>query len=296
MNLLCTGATGTFGRAFIPVALESGRYDRIAIYSRDEDKQFRMRRELHDDPRLRWFIGDVRDKCRLTLAMRGVDHVVHAAALKHVPSGEYNPTEHLRTNVFGGQNVCLAAIDAGVGRVMGVSTDKAVEPTTLYGATKLCMERTFVAANALGRTRFSCVRYGNVLGSRGSFLETLHALKAAGSKTFPLRSAESTRFWLKAEDAARFVVDRIWDMLGAEIFVPRLPSSTALQFAKEILPDAEPIMEPMPPGEKIHETLISVNESQLVEERPTYFVIRPHGPRSNERPWKYTSDAQRTTA
>lgn len=292
MNLLVTGGTGTLGQSLVRAALVGDRYRKVAVFSRDEAKQHYMRREF-TDTRLRWFVGDVRDYDRLSMAMRGMNFAIHAAALKHVPAGESNPFEHVKTNVVGSQNLTLAALEQNVQRVLGVSTDKACEPTTLYGATKLCMERLIVASNTISPTKFSCVRYGNVLGSRGSFLETLHALKAAGAKTFPLRSAESTRFWLPVEDAAAFVLARIWDMNGGEVFVPKLPSSTALKFAQDILPDAEPVFEPMPCGEKLHETLISANESQLVEERPTYFVIRPHGPRSNERPWKYTSDQQR---
>lgn len=293
-NVLILGGTGTFGSAFVPAALATGEVERLAVFSRDEHKQFHMRRALGDDKRLRWFIGDVRDYDRLRLAMRGVDTVVQAAALKHVPSGEANPFEHVRTNVLGSQNVALAAAEEGVERVMGVSTDKAVEPTTLYGATKLCMERLFIASNAnIGRTKLSCVRYGNVLGSRGSFLETLRTLKEKGAKTFPLRSMESTRFWLSAEDAASFVLARLADMEGGEIFVPKLPASSAYAFAKSILPDAEPAMEEMPVGEKVHETLISGNESQMVEERESYFIIRPHGPRSTARQWRYTSNEQR---
>jgi UDP-N-acetylglucosamine 4,6-dehydratase len=292
-SLLATGATGTFGHAFIPAALTSGLFHRIAIYSRDEDKQFRMRRELGDDQRLRWFIGDVRDYDRLEMALEGVECVVHAAALKHVPSGEYNPGEHVRTNVIGAQNLALAARKAGVKKVLAVSTDKAVEPTTLYGATKLCMERLLLASNNIGRTRFSCVRYGNVLGSRGSFLETLKKLQAEGAKTFPLRCAESTRFWMEANDAAEFVLSRLMDMKGGEIFVPKLKSSTALSFARQFLPDAEPIYEPMPPGEKIHECLISANESQHVriDDLP-HFTIVPHGDRNFDTPWSYTSNKQ----
>lgn len=292
-SLLVSGGTGTFGHAFIPAALASGRFSRIAIFSRDEDKQFRMRRELKDDRRLRWFIGDVRDYDRLEMAMEGVEAVVHAAALKHVPSGESNPMEHSKTNVFGGQNVALAARNVGVKRVLAVSTDKAVEPTTLYGATKFCMERILLASNNIGKTRFSCVRYGNVLGSRGSFLETLKKLQAEGAKTFPLRCAESTRFWIEAEAAAKFVLDRLEDMQGGEIFVPRLPSSTALSFARQFLPDAQPVHEPLPVGEKIHETLISSNESQYTETLPDYFIIRPHSERKLDRhAWSYTSDRQ----
>ena len=277
LNLLCTGATGTFGHAFIPCALASGLFDRIAIFSRDEQKQFVMRRELGDDPRLRWFIGDVRDRDRLSLALRGVDVVVHSAALKHVISGEYNPEEHIKTNILGALNVARAAIDCGALRVLALSTDKAVEPINLYGATKMCMEKALIACNALGRTRFSLVRYGNVLGSRGSFIETLERLRSEGAKTFPLRSAESTRFWMQKEDAARFVLERLLDMRGEEIFVPKLPSSTAMEFARKYLPDAEVEIVGVPRGEKIHETLISQEEWQYTDDMGGYYRILPNG-------------------
>ena len=280
MNLLVTGGTGTFGHAFIPAALASGKFGRIAIYSRDEDKQFRMRRELGDDSRLRWFIGDIRDRDRLVLALRGVDAVVHAAALKHVISGEYNPMEHVATNIGGAQNLVRAAIDAGVFRVLALSTDKAVEPINLYGATKMVMEKMLMASNALapGRAAFSCVRYGNVLGSRGSFIETLERLQREGAKTFPLRSAESTRFWMQKEEAAQFVLDRLTRMQGGEIFVPKLPSSTALEFARKYLPDAVPEIVGVPRGEKIHETLISTDEWNYTDDEGSYFCIRPNSP------------------
>jgi len=288
-NLLITGGSGTLGNALIRELANRPQYRRIAIFSRDEDKQHRMRSE-YSDPRLRWLIGDVRDYDRLRFAFDGVDCVISAAALKHVISGEYAPFEHIKTNVLGAQNVVMAAATAGVSRVMGVSTDKAVDPINLYGATKLCMERLFIAANALGRsTRFSLVRYGNVMGSRGSFIETLHKLKAEGAKTFPLRSVESTRFWITAEDAARFVLDRLEEMEGSEIFVPKLPASSALDFARSILPDAEPVITGIPVGEKIHETLISEAEAGYVTDLGSHYVIRPTGPRREGAKLSYTS-------
>ena len=292
MNLLVTGGTGTFGRAFTPHALASGIFERIAIYSRDEDKQFRLRRELNDDARLRWFIGDIRDRDRLVLALRGVDVVVHAAALKHVIAAEYNPTESVQTNIIGAMNVVRAAIDCKVQKVLAISTDKAVEPINLYGATKLCMERVLMASNSLDPTgaRFSCVRYGNVLGSRGSFIETLVRLREEKARSFPLRHLESTRFWMKPEEAAKFVLERIMDMQGAEVFVPKLPSSTALSFARQYLPDAEPEMVGVPRGEKIHEALLGMDECHYVEDCGDYLVIRPNGPRNSDQRWSYTSD------
>lgn len=297
INLLISGGTGTFGNAFIPVALKSGLFDRIAIYSRDEAKQHHMQLQWTGEKRLRWLIGDVRDYDRLRFALDGVDWVVHAAALKHVPSGERNPFEHVRTNVLGSQNVTMAAATAGVQKVMAVSTDKAVMPINLYGATKLCMERIMLAANNLGRTtRFSCVRYGNVLGSRGSFLELLEKLREAKAKTFPLRSMESTRFWISAEDAAKFVLERLKETEGNSIYVPKLPSSSAIDFARQYLPDAEPEIVGVPPGEKVHETLVSEEESQYVVDRGDFYEIRPRGNRDEtKKPWSYTSNGNLAT-
>lgn len=292
MNILCTGGTGTFGRAFIPRALESMAVNRLAIYSRDEAKQHELQLQYAGEKRLRWLIGDVRDYDRLRFAMEGVTHVVHAAALKHVPSGERNPFEHVKTNIVGSQNVAMAAVEAGVEKVLAVSSDKAVEPINLYGASKMAMERLMIASNGLGRqTKFSCTRYGNVIGSRGSFVELLRDLRARNARTFPLRSLESTRFWMTGDQAAAFVWARLMDMQGGEIFVPRLPSSTALEFAKQFLPDAEPEIVGVPPGEKIHETLISEAESQYVVQRGNFFEIHPRGPRNETiTPWKYTSN------
>lgn len=292
MNILLTGGTGTFGNAFIRAALKRDSVSRLAVFSRDEAKQHFMQRALTDS-RLRWFIGDVRDYDRLLFAMRGVDVVVHAAALKHVISGELNPFEHVKTNIVGSQNVAWAAVNAGVPKVMALSSDKAVEPINLYGATKMAMERLMVATNSIGKTKLSCCRYGNVLGSRGSFLELLQKLRDEGAKSFPLRSLESTRFWISADDAAEFVLARLMDMQGEEIFVPMLPSSTALDFARQYLPDAEPEIVGIPPGEKIHETLIAEAESQYVTERDNYYVIRPRGQRNEAiMPWRYTSNSQ----
>lgn len=284
--LWVAGGTGTFGHAYVPVALKSGLFDKIVIFSRDEDKQFRMRGLLGDDARLRWHIGDVRDKERLLLSLKGVDYVVFASALKHVPSGEHNPEEHIKTNILGAMNVARAAIDCGVSKMLGISTDKAVEPINLYGASKMCMEKLLMAFNVMapGQTAFSCVRYGNVLGSRGSFIETLKKLASEGAKTFPLRSAESTRFWMEPEQAAVFVLDRLLEMDGGEIFVPKLPSSTALSFARQYLPNAEPEIVGIPRGEKIHEVLISQEEWSFTEDRGDHYCILPNGPRRKVKP------------
>lgn len=290
MNLLVTGGTGTFGRALIPIALR--RVERLAIFSRDEAKQHELQLQYPNEPRLRFLLGDVRDYDRLRFAFEGVDAVIHCAALKHVPSGERNPFEHVKTNILGSQNVAMAAVTAGVPKVLALSSDKACEPINLYGSTKMTMERLMIASNGLGRaTKFSCTRYGNVIGSRGSFVELLKDLAAKGAKSFPLRSIESTRFWMTAEQAAEFVWKRLFDMQGGEIFVPKLTWSTALTFARQYLPDAEPEIVGVPPGEKIHETLISEAESQYVVDRGTYFEIHPRGPRDETiTPWSYRSN------
>ncbi len=292
-SVLLTGGTGTFGHATVPVLLDS-KVARVAIYSRDEDKQFRMRRELDDDNRMRWFIGDVRDKERLRMAMRGVDAVIHAAALKHVPAGEYNPTEHVKTNVGGAQNIVECAIECGVPKFLALSTDKAVNPINLYGATKLCAERIFVASNSLGagKTHFSLVRYGNVLGSRGSFLETLRHLVASGATSYELRSRESTRFWIQAEEAARFVWDRLQDMRGGEIFIPKMSAMRIEEFAALHAPGLKARIVGVPTGEKIHETLISKEESQFLGQTPHHYIIRPLGERHDSPQWEYSSERE----
>ena len=290
-SVLITGCTGTFGRAVLPLALAQG-YERVIVFSRDEAKQHELRLQYADEKRLRWFIGDVRDKERLKLALRGVVHVIHAAALKHVIAGEYNPSEFVKTNIYGAQNLVEAAIECHVSRVLALSTDKAVNPINLYGATKLCAERIFLASNALDPhgCHFSVTRYGNVVGSRGSFIELLKKLKAQGATHYPLRSAESTRFWISPEDAARFVLSRLQDMEGGEVFVPKMPSSSVTSFAQEHFPGGIPEIVGVPPGEKVHEVLITPEESQYTELADGHFIIRPYGTRKDEPQWSYRSD------
>jgi UDP-N-acetylglucosamine 4,6-dehydratase/5-epimerase len=290
-SLLITGATGTFGRAAIPLALKSG-YERICIFSRDEAKQHELRLQYASESRLRWFIGDVRDKERLKMALRGVTHVIHAAALKHVIAGEYSPGEFVKTNVGGAQNLVEAAIESHVSQVIALSTDKAVNPINLYGATKLCAERIFLASNVLDPhgCRFSVTRYGNVVGSRGSFVELLYKLRYSGATRYPLRSAESTRFWISPEDAASFVLRRLQGMEGGEVFVPKMPSSLVTAFAQEHFPGGIPDIVGVPAGEKIHEILITPEESQYTTEYETFFAIRPYGPRQEKPMWTYRSD------
>jgi len=226
-SVLITGGTGSFGKAFIRRLLDDGKARRIVIYSRDELKQYEVRQLFGDDPRLRWFIGDVRDKARLQRAMSGVDYVVHAAALKQVDTAEYNPFECVQTNIIGSQNVIDACIDAKVKRVVALSTDKASSPINLYGATKLCADKLFVAGNhyaAGSDTRFSVVRYGNVVGSRGSVVPFFKKLAADGVTTLPITDTRMTRFWITLPQAVQFVLDAFDRMAGGELYVPRIPS------------------------------------------------------------------------
>lgn len=232
-SILITGGTGSFGKAFLREVLENHAPRRVVVFSRDELKQFEVRALLGDDPRLRWFIGDVRDRRRLERAMHGVDHVVHAAALKQVDTAEYNPFEYIATNVTGSQNVVEAAIDAGVKKVVALSTDKASSPINLYGATKLCADRLFVSANhyaAAYDTRFSVVRYGNVMGSRGSVVPKFQALAARG-ESLPITDARMTRFWITLPHAVQFVLDSFSLMEGGELYVPRIPSMKVTDLA-----------------------------------------------------------------
>lgn len=238
-SIVVTGGTGSFGKAFIRHTLTNLRPARVAILSRDELKQYEFRQELGDDPRVRWFIGDVRDKDRLLRAFHGVDVVVHAAAMKQVDTAEYNPFECIATNVLGAENVINASIDSGVSRVIALSTDKASSPINLYGASKLCSDKLFVAGNnysGSGGTRFSVVRYGNVVGSRGSVVPLFKSLKPTGR--LPITDVRMTRFWITLPQAVSFVVNSFDRMRGGEIFVPRIPSTTITDLAAAIAPEA----------------------------------------------------------
>ncbi|MCJ7824223.1 MAG: UDP-N-acetylglucosamine 4,6-dehydratase (inverting), partial [Anaerolineales bacterium] len=256
--VLITGGTGSFGRKFIKVMLEDYKPAKLIVFSRDELKQYEMRAAGFDDPNLRYFIGDVRDLLRLRRAMQGVDIVVHAAALKQVPACEYNPIEAIMTNIIGGRNVVEAALDTGVEKVMALSTDKAVNPINLYGATKLAAEKLFVQSNAYAGgtgTRFSCVRYGNVVGSRGSVVPVFVNQRSKGRIT--ITDERMTRFWLSLEEGVRFTIRCIEQMEGGEVFVPKIPSMRVVDLAKAIAPDAEIEVIGIRPGEKLHEVLIS---------------------------------------
>lgn len=263
-SVLITGGSGSLGKAMVHYLLEETHVRRIAIYSRDELKQFHMKSEFKDDPRLRWFIGDIRDKDRLVRAMHGVDYVVHAAALKQVDTGEYNPMEFIKTNVLGSQNVIEASIDAGVSKVVALSTDKASSPINLYGATKLTADKLFVAANNYSQsygTKFAVVRYGNVMGSRGSVIPFFQNLAKEG-KPLPITDKRMTRFWISLEDAVKFVLESFQIMQGGELYVPRIPSMKILDLANAISPNSELVEIGIRPGEKLHEEMISAEDSR----------------------------------
>ncbi len=278
-QILLTGGTGSFGKAFARRLLRSEEDVTVRIYSRDELKQVEMAREFGDDPRLRFFIGDVRDAKRLRRAMQGVDVVVHAAAMKQVPVCEYNPAEAVRTNVEGAQNVIDAAIDAGVPRTIALSTDKAVNPVNLYGATKLCAEKLFVHGNIYDgsrQSRFACVRYGNVMGSRGSVIPLFR--KQAASGTLTLTDRRMTRFWLSLEQAVSLVLLCLDEMEGGEIFIPKIPSMRITDLARAVAPEADCKEIGIRAGEKLHEILLTEEEARMAAEFPTHYVIGRTGP------------------
>lgn len=272
-RVLVTGGSGSFGRAFTRHILKNGA-ERVVIYSRGEHLQEDMAREFND-PRLRFFIGDVRDQKRLTMAMHGIDTVVHAAAMKVVPICEYNPFEAVMTNINGAENVCRAAIEAGVGRVMALSTDKAVNPVNLYGATKLAAEKIFVAANniAAGRCMFSVVRYGNVVGSRGSVLPLFQSILASNLSVLPITDRGMTRFWITMDQAVDFVSSALDMMQGREIFIPKIPSIYITDLAQALCPGYTADIIGMRPGEKLHEVLMTEDESHLAMEAWDRYII-----------------------
>lgn len=276
-SILVTGGTGSFGKAFVRRLLETGAPRRLIVFSRDELKQFEMEQQLHH-PCLRYFLGDVRDRDRLTQAMTDVDYAVHAAALKQVPAAEYNPTECIKTNIDGAQNVIAAAIASGVKRVVALSTDKAVNPVNLYGATKLASDKLFVAANNMtGKkvTRFSVVRYGNVVGSRGSVVPFFQALAAAGEREFPITDIRMTRFWITLSQGVDFVLRAFERMGGGEIFVPKIPSARILDLLQAIAPDAHTKIVGIRPGEKLHELMCPRDEARHTLEFERHYVIAP---------------------
>jgi UDP-N-acetylglucosamine 4,6-dehydratase len=280
-SVLITGGTGSFGKKFVEIMLKHHRPQKLIIFSRDELKQHEMRQIFPDTAGspLRYFIGDVRDRDRLYRAFTEVDIVVHAAALKQVPACEYNPFEAVQTNVIGAKNIIDAAIDRGVEKVMAISTDKAVNPINLYGATKLCAEKLFVQGNSYsGRrgARFSCARYGNVVGSRGSVIPVFENQKKNGVIT--VTDARMTRFWLTLEQGVQFVVRSIEQMCGGEVFVPKIPSMRILDLAEAVAPGCDVRFVGIRPGEKLHEVLISRDESRYTVELEDMFVIQPVHP------------------
>ncbi len=274
--VLVTGGTGSFGKKFIEIMLKEYHPAKIIIYSRDELKQHEMRVAGFTDPSLRYFIGDVRDLQRLERAFQGVDIVVHAAALKQVPACEYNPMEAIKTNILGSGNVVDAALNSGVKQVLALSTDKAVNPVNLYGATKLAAEKLIVQSNAYagGRAlRLSCVRYGNVVGSRGSVVPIFIKQRQNGKVT--ITDDRMTRFWISLEQGARFVIRCIEQMRGGEVFVPKIPSMTLLDLAKAVAPGAQIDIIGIRPGEKLHEVLISEDEARTTVELTDMYVVQP---------------------
>jgi len=276
--ILITGGTGSFGQHFVKTMLAQHRPKAVRIFSRDELKQHEMREVLHDD-RLRYFLGDIRDKERLCRALKGVKIVVHAAALKQIPACEYNPFEAVQTNVLGAQNLINAAIDTGVERVLALSSDKAVNPVNLYGATKLCADKLFIQGNSYtgaGPTKFACVRYGNVLGSRGSVILLFREQRKSGTLTITDR--RMTRFWITLDQAVEFVIRSIERMQGGEIFVPKIPSMALHDLAQAIAPGCQIRETGIRPGEKLHEILLTEDDARHTLEFEDYFLTEPEFP------------------
>jgi len=285
-TILVTGGTGSFGRKFVEMALPALQPKRLIVFSRDELKQHDMAQQYRDEPRLRFFLGDVRDKERLRRAFDGVDAVVHAAALKQVPTAEYNPFEYIKTNVMGAMNVVDAAIDAGVRRIVALSTDKAANPINLYGATKLCSDKIFIAANSYAGardTRFAVVRYGNVVGSRGSVIPLFLERRKTG--VIPITDERMTRFWITLEQGVELVCRALRRLHGGEIFVPKIPSTRIVDVARAIAPGCR--LEPVGirPGEKLHEVMITEDDARNTVELDDCFIIKPWFPWWSSENW-----------
>jgi UDP-N-acetylglucosamine 4,6-dehydratase len=275
-SILITGGTGSFGKAFVKHVLAEHDVERLIVYSRDELKQFEMASEF-TAPNLRYFIGDVRDSGRLERALNGIDTVVHAAAMKQVVASEYNPIECIMTNVMGAENIINASIKAGVKRVIALSTDKAVNPINLYGASKLCSDKLFIAGNNMAGaegSRFSVVRYGNVIGSRGSVIPVFRKLVEAG-KPITITDPRMTRFWLTIEQGVRFVISSLEMMHGGEVFIPKIPSMRITDLAEAVAPGCEQEVTGIRPGEKLHEAMIPADEAHQTLEFKDFFMIQP---------------------
>ena len=276
-NIFITGGTGSFGKKYTEILLKNYKPNKIIIFSRDELNQYEMAQQF-TDPCMRFMIGDVRDLDRLKKAMYGVNYVIHAAALKHVPIAEYNPMECIKTNIYGAQNVIDASLECGVEKVIALSTDKAANPINLYGATKLASDKLFVAANNIKggrRTEFSVVRYGNVVGSRGSVVPLFKRLISEGIKELPITEEHMTRFWITLEQGVNFVLKNFERMKGGEIFIPKIASMTMLDLAKSMAPHLGVNIIGIRPGEKLHEVMVPRDDSHLTLEFHDHFVIRP---------------------
>ena len=276
-SILITGGTGSFGKKYVKTLLEQHTPRRVIVYSRDELKQYEMQQQ-YNAPCMRYFIGDVRDKDRMIQAMRGVDYVIHAAALKQVPAAEYNPMECIKTNIHGAENVIHAALANDVKKVIALSTDKAANPINLYGATKLASDKLFVAANNLAgghATSFAVVRYGNVVGSRGSVVPFFEQLLAKGTDHLPITDAGMTRFWISLQQGVDFVLKNFHRMHGGEIFVPKIPSVRIVELASAMAPNVEQKIVGIRPGEKLHEVMCPSDDSRLTLEFDDHFVIQP---------------------
>ena len=276
-SILITGGTGSFGKQYVKTLLERYRPKKLIIYSRDELKQYEMEQDFHQDC-MRYFIGDVRDRDRLIQAMSGVDYVIHAAALKHVPAAEYNPMECVKTNIHGAENVIHAALANNVDKVIALSTDKAANPINLYGATKLVSDKLFVAGNNIAgghKTRFAVVRYGNVVGSRGSVVPFFRKRIAEGCKHLPITDVRMTRFWITLQQGVDFVLKNFERMHGGEIFVPKIPSVNVVDLAKAMAPGLPHKIIGIRPGEKLHETMCPADDSHLTLKFADHYVIMP---------------------
>jgi UDP-N-acetylglucosamine 4,6-dehydratase len=276
-SILITGGTGSFGRCYVKTLLERFSPQRLVVYSRDELKQYEMQ-HIYNAPCMRYFIGDVRDRPRLSQAMNGVDFVIHAAAMKQVPAAEYNPMECIKTNIHGAENVIHAALENDVERVIALSTDKAANPINLYGATKLASDKLFVAANNMAgghRTRFSAVRYGNVVGSRGSVVPYFKQLLAKGATELPITDERMTRFWITLQQGVDFVLRNFGRMHGGEIFVPKIPSMRIVDLAEAMAPGLPHSIVGIRPGEKVHEIMCPADDSHLTLEFDDHYVISP---------------------
>jgi UDP-N-acetylglucosamine 4,6-dehydratase len=291
-SVLITGGTGSFGKKFTRYLFENHKPKKVVIFSRDEFKQFEMSATFHEpEHEIRYFIGDIRDKERLYRSFEGIDYVIHAAALKQVPAAEYNPFEAVKTNILGAQNIIDAAIDRGVKKVIALSTDKAVSPINLYGATKLAMEKLMIAANSYVGTKetcFSVVRYGNVIGSRGSVIPFFKSFFNNGGRKLPITDERMTRFWITLQQGVSLVSRAMHEAVGGEVFVPKIPSMRVLDLARAVAPDCEYEVVGIRPGEKVHESLISKDEGRNTVDMEEHYVILPLSANGSKKFHKYS--------